>query len=286
MPVLKPLPHQNLRPKRLPWARRMTIAIGLLAQDGVILAADTEESIPDYLKRHQGKIMTTEASISTGIGTIVDYSKGIMAISGAGDGDYLDSISQDMCAVFMRSQKKHLLETKTELQNEMKNFYRDHVIPFTALPSEERPELALIMAIVRSSERAVWTTRMNRIKRCFGFGAVGIGAFYALTMLTRLYKELDVDTAKILAAYTMFYVKDHVPGCGKETQIVCLQETSCIRSTLKETREMEGLFADYTVTENEIFHSLIAPEETDARQLSSKLRSLRKRFRRLASKTS
>jgi len=265
----------------------MTIAIGLLAQDGVILAADTEESIPDYLKRHQGKIMTTEVSITTdSIGTVIDYSKGVMAISGAGDADYLDSISQDMCSVFMRSPKKHLLETKTELQEELKNFYRDHVIPFATLPSEERPDLALIMTMVRSSERAVWTTRKNRIKRCFGFGAVGIGAFYALTILTRLYRELDINTAKILAAYTMFHVKEHVPGCGKETQIVCLQETSCIRSTLKETREMENVFADYTVTENEIFHSLIAPNETDARQLASKLRCFRRKFRQLASQTS
>src|SRR5438132_4917979 len=97
----KPFPPRP-KPKRLPQARRMTIAIGLLAQDGVILAADTEESIPDYLKRHQGKIMTTEVSITTdSIGTVIDYSKGVMAISGAGDADYLDSISQDMCSVFM-----------------------------------------------------------------------------------------------------------------------------------------------------------------------------------------
>jgi hypothetical protein len=105
-------------------------------------------------------------------------------------------------------------------------------------------------------------------------------------MLTRLYKELDVNTAKILAAYTMFHVKEHVPGCGKETQIVCLQETSCIRSTLKETREMETVFADYTVAENEMFHSLIAPEQTDGTELSSKLRSFRESFRRLASQMS
>jgi hypothetical protein len=131
----------------------------------------------------------------------------------------------------------------------------------------------------------VWTTRLNRIKRCFGFGAVGIGAFYALTILTRLYKELDVNTAKILAAYTMFHVKAHVPGCGKETQIVCLQETSCVRLTLEETRAMEDAFAEYTVTENEIFHSLISPQETDVKQLSSKLRSLRKRLREFASRT-
>ena len=39
----RPLSSFELQAKRLPTRKRMTIAVGVLAQDGVVLATDTEK---------------------------------------------------------------------------------------------------------------------------------------------------------------------------------------------------------------------------------------------------
>ena len=56
----KPLPRHTPRPKpqRLPERKRMTICIGIVASDGVVIAADREESSGDF-KNDTGKILHT-----------------------------------------------------------------------------------------------------------------------------------------------------------------------------------------------------------------------------------
>lgn len=50
----------------------MTIALGMLASNGIVLATDTQETVQGYWKRHQGKM------------TAVQSEAGAFVIAGAG----------------------------------------------------------------------------------------------------------------------------------------------------------------------------------------------------------
>src|SRR5438046_2919326 len=88
IPFPKPLKHgPALKVRRLPERKRMTIAVGLDALGGIVMAADTLEL--GYLKTSSSKFHIAARS---------DH--GAIAISGAGTAGYLDAIAQEIQKVF------------------------------------------------------------------------------------------------------------------------------------------------------------------------------------------
>ena len=73
----------------------MTIAIGILASDGVIIAADREEG-DGYLKTDRGKI----SQVFRGL-----FPAGSIAVTGAGDAAALDEVSNLITDAFAQSAK-------------------------------------------------------------------------------------------------------------------------------------------------------------------------------------
>jgi CubicO group peptidase (beta-lactamase class C family) len=80
----------------------MTIAIGILATDGIVVAADTQESFGSIGQ------MTTDANKIT-IGELNDPSSGLpprcTAASGAGSAGYLDSFMPKVVDWFNRTKE-------------------------------------------------------------------------------------------------------------------------------------------------------------------------------------
>ena len=62
----------------------MTICIGILASDGIVIAADREEG-DGYVKTDQGKISTATRLI---------FPVGSIAVTGSGWGSYLDEVAE------------------------------------------------------------------------------------------------------------------------------------------------------------------------------------------------
>src|SRR5262249_13918781 len=152
-----------------------------------------------------------------------DPNRPMAAVSGAGDAEYLDSANEEMVDTILRTKKVIVSEIKSELQAKLVSFYKDHVIPFAQFPrDDERPDISLLIAAAAPNQFSLWTTRRNRIKRRQGYAAVGTGAFYAQMLLTRYYRPFDARTTAILAIYIMSLVKEYVPDCGKETQLICM----------------------------------------------------------------
>src|ERR1700719_1125175 len=86
----KPHPSPRPQPERLPKRKRMTIAIGLRARDGIVIAADREEG-DGYLTNERGKIL----QVFRGMPPI-----GWITVTGAGDGPALDEVSKLLGDVF------------------------------------------------------------------------------------------------------------------------------------------------------------------------------------------
>jgi hypothetical protein len=98
------------RPKRFTHPKAMTIAIGTMYQQTMILAADSEVTIPDYMKGDKGKIHWTVSGTD------------MLAVTGAGEVAYLDAAFGEVMSLFHR--KGDVWEFGDKLDAWLQKFYR------------------------------------------------------------------------------------------------------------------------------------------------------------------
>ena len=108
----------------------MTIALGLLVKEGVVLAADTQETIPNFMKTDALKIQYYQ------------HSNAGLLVSGAGNGNYIDTLALELNESFGKTGTDKA--TVTRLRRSLQVFYRNHVHPFGQLP--DCPSLQLLVA--------------------------------------------------------------------------------------------------------------------------------------------
>lgn len=193
----------------------MTIAVGVLATDGVVLAADTQLTIPQIWKGEFGKFTAAHKSST-------DASSGACAITGAttayeclhrlGDDlrhDFVDNLySADKAAAFQR------------FGSVIRRFHNRYVFPVTHNP----PEVNVLIGYQRDGVLALWQSNGNMLVEQPHFGAVGAGAHAASAWLNRVWKlSLDVPKAVVIAALATALAKDSVDGCGKRTHVVAVE---------------------------------------------------------------
>jgi hypothetical protein len=177
---------------------RMTIALGVLCSDGIVLAADSEESTG-----YAGGVKTSSVKIATGIsGAPIGYQVSA-AISGAGRARYLDSAKDHLIIPVLGSYVDNYDAVKDSIDGSLGEFYAKYVIPFASLPDHDRPEISLIIARQCAGQLSLWTTDKNTVQRCFKYGAVGAGAAYATLLLSRYIYPLNIAQGKMVAAHTL-----------------------------------------------------------------------------------
>lgn len=246
LPRPRPLPF-GAKPKRLPERKRMTIAIGLMAKNGLVLAADTQESMGSF-KMDEPKILIANKGQS-------GSNSGAIAVSGAGWGGHLDSINQEICGIFLKRSRWTIDQFETAIKKQNSRFYRDHITPLTGLPYGERPEYSLILgSLLPSGKSALWGSSNSTVKRYRSFGAVGLGAAFAKMLLSRLWTSVNVEVTACLAAYVMYLVKQYQDGCGNETHIVILKNGHARYMTHGKVEMYEHSFPDFMAYENRALH--------------------------------
>jgi 20S proteasome alpha/beta subunit len=189
----------------------VTIAIGLIASDGIVFAADREGSDP-FQKIDQGKIK----------GRFVNHPPyNSIMLGGAGSGSHCDAISDGVLDWF--SKAHHPLDmsvVETQVRTLNKEFYKEHVLPLSNYPSIERPDYELLIGCKMRNETSLWTSEYLVLNRRSAFAAIGSGKLTALSLLREVYAYIPVISAINLAVYVIGEVKRFVPGCGLETDVL------------------------------------------------------------------
>jgi len=201
----------------------MTIAVGIAAGDAIVIAADTEES-SGYLKSESTKILTVLGQVQLGSGNATAHhpSRGACLISGAGNADYIDGLKEELASVFLDNPDLAGKELQKKLGSCVKEFYRDHVIPFAGFPEDQRPDVRMFIAVQRKFQLSLFFTNRSVIGHALPYKAVGIGCVFAQNLLNRLWEPAATKEIQVLAAYVVFAVKEAVEGCGKLTNIATL----------------------------------------------------------------
>jgi len=203
----------------------MTIALGIIAHDGIVVAADTEETT-GYMKSSQTKILSVLGGMTVGEPNetvSMEYKKddplGACAITGAGNSGYIDCIGMKFAEEFAGNPGKDLEYVFGKC---LKEFYDEHVIPFAAFPDHDRPQLEMLVAVHRMSRSNLFVTDRSTIRSVQKYKAVGMGSVFAEIILKRLWRPADIPSTQILAAYIAFMAKEHIESCGKYTTVTTL----------------------------------------------------------------
>jgi 20S proteasome alpha/beta subunit len=210
-------PRVKHKTERLPRPKRMTICLGMLAQDGIVIAADAEES-DTYFKRSQQKILEFRSGMQPGNNPRPTFA---CAFTGAGDAGYLDALFYRIIKKFPVD-KVNTQEFEELIAAEVKDFHEQHLFPLAVCP--DPPEIQILIGAYAQWSTLMLVSHGSTVRRGFPYVAVGAGAHFALSLINDLsgLGIKDIKHTELLAAYVLAATKDRVEHCGKHTVMVSL----------------------------------------------------------------
>ena len=212
----------------------MTIAVGVLANGGVVLAADTQLTITNFWKGKGGKIMATsrrKAARPSGVCAITGATTHYEYLHGLGD-----DITRDFLANIERADKAIAYDRFGVV---LRRFYRRHIVPITV----DQPAVDVLVAYQRGDETALWQSAKNKLIEQPEYGSVGIGAFAANAWLEKIWKgRLDMPTAIVSAVFAAAVAKESVDGCGKYTNVLIVEAEQFRRIPQDIVNEIDSLY--------------------------------------------
>lgn len=260
----------------------MTIALGILGPNGVVLGADTEETI--------GGTKTDALKVSTGICLgLHGNNPSAIAITGAGDSGYLDYLFEDFVSYFRDHENLTVLQLQSEFRKMLQAFYKEHIVPFR--PSELDLDVELVVGIQRNNETGLWVSARDTLRKSHGYEAVGMGATEAKkTLRHSIGSGHTLELTAMIACYAVQRAKESSTYCGKNTVLLCLRNDSVFNVYPDVIEKAERLFRKYEGQEYTSFMYAVghpfSDEEKEARHIEKMAnwqRELRNEFKQLTS---
>ncbi|HTX35140.1 MAG TPA: hypothetical protein VME43_08965 [Bryobacteraceae bacterium] len=255
----------------------MTIALGILASDGVVIAADAQET-SGYFKGFALKIH--EAMTQTSVHSTVQSA---IAVTGAGPGVYLDGIAEEIIRKFHGSQDSDIASFELHLKETLEDFYARHV---ANKPSHIDRTFELIVGAQIEGSQGLWVTEASVVKPSLGFEAIGAGHPFARMAIQNRALYMDAQSAAILSVLGVTLAKEYDQDCGKGTMVVFLKDNLAYTVPPYLVQEAEKLFARYAGIEHSAFLYALGKQAPDdlkrPRKINGWLRQLRKDFSELA----
>lgn len=186
----------------------------MLAHDGIVVAADAQES-DQYYKRSQQKIFTLQHA---GMGNNQVPPSYAFAITGAGEAGYVDAYISFVLRDLPGTTHK---EFEDALRTKTLQFYQDNIFPLAA--ARQPPEIQMLIGASLQGHALMFASYGSTIRRSLPHAAVGIGAHFALSLIDELNDIWDIKRTELVAAYIISATKDRIEGCGKITDIVSLR---------------------------------------------------------------
>lgn len=230
----KPLHYHGTQSRRLPKVNEMTIAAGFPCVDGLVLCADTRETISGYVKTDTEKIRTFEA---------LEYK---VVFTGAGGADLLDTMFDEMIEVLLTQKPQGFVQVSLTLKRKAKELYDSLVKPYLDLPLDERPTTPTILIGMQFKAATMFykahgaTFPQLREAEC-----VGMGIALGKTLIKRLHRfHMSLPHAVLIAIYILRHIKRGVDGCGGNSDIILLPNNGLTMTKFPtdEVRKLEEHF--------------------------------------------
>ena len=186
----------------------MTIVLGMKTPQGLILAADTQESYAGSHKVNRPKLFYKAEK------NLCDLPMGL-AVAGAGFGPWLDKITAAMWDAIQDATS--LDEACSKVEDEIKKRYDEYrQLLNSSIDSE------LIYGIGASGGTRLfhaWGPIVNEVTH----RAAGSGQPIADFLLRHHKTTIHITNAMALAIYVLYSAKQHSEGCGGDTHVAVIQ---------------------------------------------------------------
>lgn len=200
-------PKQVLPPRiKVSYPKAMTIALGILCQDGIVLAADTQLTAAGSHKRYASKIFTIHSDL--------DIPTWIGVITYAGYPAFVDTFNNHFRDE-MRSAEKQWPITASLTRDVIKSV-------LNSLPETDCDNTEILCGIALDEEIKLYKTRGRLVSEVSGHADIGVGDSSVIAYLWSLMARHGIRTtqqAGLLATYLIRAAKAYVDGCGGETEV-------------------------------------------------------------------
>ncbi|HLZ92024.1 MAG TPA: hypothetical protein VKQ28_09935 [Candidatus Acidoferrum sp.] len=256
----------------------MTVIIGQLHHDGVILAADMEET--SSMKRMVSKLPSC-----------TNVHKGSMIIGGAGPACYIDDITQQLLGHFANLTSPNWPDLEDHIRTRIKEYYNNFILRWPSPEERRNEEFSLLIGTTlyqnNNFVHRLWTSEKGTLRHTARHHAIGIGADYANILLDEIPWAGSLLFHVLLTIYILKRVKRHALYVGKESQVAHMtRKTVYVSEPLIE--RAEELFTKYDDAAIRTFVTTIMDKsqwegfdnDADKTTLTS-VQSLRSEFREL-----
>jgi 20S proteasome alpha/beta subunit len=232
----------------------MTIAIGFSTNTGVVVAADSQETIPGFIKGDVGKTRLT-----------VMANHNALCFAGAGSSDYIRNAMDKATLNIDGITDFHKMENALEAN--LLAFFDHHIARWAYFSERERPSVELLIGLsMKAGPHALYHysgTSFTRVSE----KAIGAGVLIATGLIDQFYPVgPSVVQASNVAAYILSKVKKQVDGCGGFTDLVALRENGDWAIT--NSKDIEKLESNYAKIDKTLAEKLKAEVNTTNVDLS------------------
>jgi 20S proteasome alpha/beta subunit len=190
----------------------MTIAAGFTANDGIVLCADTQETISGYTKTHDGKIVLTV------------YQDMAMVIAGAGTLDYIQTAREAIHDGFP-DRAVSMGQVSAHLKNKLLGFFDEHIARWAYFPDRERPSVQLLIGITGKKIPPALFHYDGTAFCMVRHKAIGAGILLANDLINNYcFGNFTVSQLANIGIYILAKVKRGVDGCGGSTHVIGLRK--------------------------------------------------------------
>jgi hypothetical protein len=269
MLMLKPLPLPRPKPfplpkiRRLPRSTRLTIAAGFICTDGIVICADTQETIPGYVKTHTQKMKLMRSPFFN------------IAFTGAGDGELIDMTVQEMDIALAREKPTTEWDIRQTLKKSLLDTFHAQILCDPDILPEHRPDL--LIALQYDAGTLLYKATGTKIFRLESSVCVGSGLLMAKSLIAQLFDPgMNLAQGSLVAMHVLNQAKRWVDGCGGNSDVLMLsnQGRTIVRVPTDEVKTMEAHFDEFNNCIRPLF--LAAP---DGKVTHEQFEELVKKFR-------
>jgi 20S proteasome alpha/beta subunit len=266
---MPPKPPALLKPNPLwlPRNERVTIIAGFQCADGVMMCADTQETIMEITKCDTRKMR------------ILGWPKPYALCGGAGDGDLVE-FSMDLLERDLGSCST-LAEADEFLNRTASRVFSKHVRAYAGFPKEFIPWVSLLVAVRLQDETRLfkWSHNVARLIPKEQHVTIGWGDIQAVPLLREHNFSLAAEDMFFFAVRIMHKVKQLVPGCGGKTQAFVLKNDGSLAWwTTESIEKIERLADELDICLMNFMYFVSSKKQPDERQMKKVLEEL-KQFR-------
>lgn len=210
-------PQCSTKVKRLSERDAVTIIAGFQCVDGVVLCADTQETIGGLSKLNVPKLRCEPPNFAVGFGFPSDLA---VAFCGAGSGPFIDKLVDR--AWEEARQGADFDDACLRIEGSIKEVYREYGQIYQ--PGFV-PEAELIYGVRMDERSGLFQAVGPLVNEKSGYVSGGMGCYLANFLASRMHgSHLSVRQGIIIAAFVLFQTKEHVDGCGGESHIAVLRD--------------------------------------------------------------